>query len=309
MASDDDEQLCIVTVHAHPDDEASKGASTLAMYHAVGVRTVLVCCTGGEEGDLQNPSLREPGQPFHDMTPEQERSLMAELRPAELAASAAVIGFDDVVMLGYRDSGMKDTPPNENPASFHMADMDEATGRLVAVIRRDRPQVLLTYHEDQRGYPHPDHVKVHEISVRAFDRAGDPSWYPEAGPVWQPSKMYYNVWSRNRMVAVHEALLRLRGTSPYDDKWFDRPDTDATITTRIEVGKFLSARSDALRAHATQVDPNESFWFGLTDEELAEVYSTEDWLLARSTVGAPPDGEIETDLFAGIRSHADASAT
>ena len=118
MASLDIEQLCIVTVHAHPDDEASKGASTLAMYHAAGVRTVLVCCTGGEEGDLQNPSLREPGQPFHDVAPEDERVLLASLRPAELAESARIIGFDEVVMLGYRDSGMKDTPPNENPASF-----------------------------------------------------------------------------------------------------------------------------------------------------------------------------------------------
>lgn len=308
MASLDHEQLCIVTVHAHPDDEASKGASTLAMYHAAGVRTVLVCCTGGEEGDLQNPSLREPGQPFHDVAPEDERALLASLRPAELAASARIIGFDEVVMLGYRDSGMKDTPPNENPASFNMADMDEATGRLVAVIRSERPQVLLTYHEDQRGYPHPDHVKVHEISVRAFDRAGDPMWYPEAGPVWQPSKMYYNVWSRSRMLAVHEALLRLRGTSPFDDKWFDRPDMDATITTRIEVARFLGVRSDALRAHATQVDPSESFWFGLTDEELAQVYSTEDWLLARSTVGSPPDGEIETDLFAGVHTPAESAA-
>jgi mycothiol S-conjugate amidase len=301
MSSQESEQLCIVTVHAHPDDEASKGAPTLAMYHEQGVRTVLVCCTGGEEGDLQNPSLRQPGQPFHELTKEQEQAVLAELRSTELAEAAKIIGFDGVIMLGYRDSGMKDTPPNEHPESFHQADMDESVGRLVAVIRAERPQILLTYHEDQRGYPHPDHVKVHDISVRAFDRAGDPTWYPEAGEVWQPSKMYYSAWSRARLLAIHDAMLRLRGSSPYDERWFDRPDMDDTITTKIDVGRYLWARSGALRAHATQVDPDEPFWFGLTDDELAEVYPFEDWSLARSAVGGPADGDYETDLFAGIR--------
>src|SRR4029079_5167706 len=114
------ERLCLLTVHAHPDDEASNGAPTMAMYKAQGVHTVLVCATGGEEGDLQNPSLREEGQPFHGLTPEQERAKLAELRPLELAESARIIGFDEVVMLGYRDSGMVDTEPNNNPESFHM---------------------------------------------------------------------------------------------------------------------------------------------------------------------------------------------
>ncbi len=176
-----DSNLCLLTVHAHPDDEASKGAPTVAMYHAQGVRTVLVCCTGGEEGDLQNPALREEGGPFHGMTPEQEKAKMVEVRPGELARAAEVIGFDEVVMLGYRDSGMPETDANDNPASFHSAPLDEATARLVEIIRRERPQVILTYNDDQAGYPHPDHLKVHDISVLAFERAGDPAWYPEAG--------------------------------------------------------------------------------------------------------------------------------
>ena len=125
--------LTLLTVHAHPDDEASKGAPTVAMYGARGVRTVLVCCTGGEEGDLQNPGLREPGQPFHGLEPDQEKALLAEVRPGELAQSAEIIGFDEVVMLGYRDSGMKDSVANEHPDCFHQADLDEAVGRLVAV--------------------------------------------------------------------------------------------------------------------------------------------------------------------------------
>ena len=227
--------LCALTVHAHPDDEASKGAPTLARYHAEGVRTVLVCCTGGEEGELQNPSLREPGQPFHGLEPEQEKALLTDLRPQELARSAEVIGFDEVIMLGYRDSGMPGTPGNEDPASFHQAPFDEAVGRLVAAIRRTRPQVIITYNDDQEGYPHPDHLKVHDISGPAFDRAGDPTWYPEAGEPWQPLKLYYTVWSRRRLLAVHDALLRLRGSSPYDEKWFDRPDHDLLLLPEDDV--------------------------------------------------------------------------
>lgn len=297
-----DSPLCMLTVHAHPDDEASKGAPTLARYHAEGVRTVLVCCTGGEEGDLQNPTLREPGQAFHGLSAEQERELLAAIRPSELAQSAEIIGFDEVVMLGYRDSGMKDSPANAHPECFHMADLDEAAGRLVAVIRRERPQVIITYGDDQRGYPHPDHVRVHEVSLVAFERAGDPAWYPEAGEPWQPLKLYYSVWSRARLLALHEGMIRHRGESPFDQDWLDRPGQDHRITTRVEISAFLWARSGSLRAHATQVDPNEPWWFGLTDEQLAEVYPWEDWILARSLVGSPAEGDLEDDLFAGIRS-------
>jgi len=297
------EQLCVLTVHAHPDDEASKGAPTMAMYGAQGVRTVLVCCTGGEEGDVANPALKEPGQPFHGLEGEAEKQLLAQLRPAELEKAAQVIGFHHVEMLGYRDSGMLDSPANNHPDCFHMADIDEAVGRLVRIIRRERPHVLVTYNDDQRGYPHPDHVKVHDISVIAFDRAADDEWYPEAGEPWQPLKMYYSAWSRMRLTAIHEALLRLRGSSPFDDSWFERPDLDSRITTRLQIGDYLYARSGALRAHRTQIDENEPFWFGLSDAELAETYPYEDWVLAKSLVPTPPlaAGQYEDDMFRGVR--------
>ncbi len=292
--------LCLLTVHAHPDDEASKGAPTVAMYHAEGVRTVLVCCTGGEEGDIQNPALREPGGSFYGLDEAATRAKLAEVRPLELARSAEIIGFDRVVMLGYRDSGMLDSEANLHPQSFNRAPIDEAVGRLVAVIRAERPEVIITYGDDQRGYPHPDHVRVHDISVLAWDRAGDPGWYPEHGTPWAPLKMYYSVWSRRRLVAVHEALLARRGSSPYDEEWLERRGQDDRITTTLDVGRFLWARSGALLAHATQVDPNEPWWFGLSDEEMAEVYPYEDWILAASRVGEVPPAEIEHDLFAGI---------
>ena len=159
----------ILTVHAHPDDEASKGAPTLAMYGSQGIRTVLVCCTGGEEGDLHNPSLAEPGQPFHGLDEAEARRLLAEVRPLELARSAEVIGFDEVVMLGYRDSGMADSEANAHPDCFHCADLDTAVGDLVEVIRRERPAVIITYGDDHSGYPHPDHIRVHDISVLAYE--------------------------------------------------------------------------------------------------------------------------------------------
>jgi mycothiol S-conjugate amidase len=298
------DRLTLLTVHAHPDDEASKGAPTLAKYGADGVHTVLVCCTGGEEGDLQNPSLREEGQPFHGLTPEEERALVTSMRSAELAAAADVIGFDEVVMLGYRDSGMPDSEANEHPDSFHQADLDEATGRLVEVIRRTKPQVIITYGDDQSAYPHPDHLRVHDISVLAFDRAGDPDWYPDAGAPFTPSKLYYSVWSKTRMIAIHELLLERLGESPFSQEWLDRPSQDHRITTKIDVTDFIWARTGALRAHATQVDPNSPWWFGFSEEEQAELYPWEDWILARSLVGDIPEHDEERDLFAGVRHEA-----
>ena len=295
--------LCALTVHAHPDDEASKGAPTFARYAELGVRTVLVCCTGGEEGDVNNPALKEPGMPFDGLDLVAQRKLLTEMRPKELEKSVEVIGFSKLHMLGYRDSGMADSESNSNPECFHMADLDEATERLVRIIRTEKPQVIVTYGDDQSGYLHPDHLKVHDVSILAFARAGDASWYENAGPVWQPMKMYYSVWSRVRLKSVHEAMLRLRGSSPYDEKWFERPNLDHRITTKMSVGEYLWARSGALKAHATQVDANEPFWFGLSDDELAEVYPYEDWILAAHHIDkySPSESDLETDLFAGVR--------
>ena len=295
--------LCALTIHAHPDDEASKGAPTFAKYAEAGVHTVLVCCTGGEEGDVNNPALKEPGMPFHGLAADQEKLLLAKMRQDELNKSVEVIGFSKLHMLGYRDSGMADSATNANPECFHMAANDDAAGRLVKIIRAEKPQVIVTYGDDQRGYLHPDHLKVHDVSILAFERAGDTDWYPSAGPVWQPLKMYYSVWSRVRLKTMHEAMLRLRGASPYDENWFDRPNMDHRITTKLHVGEYFWARSGALRAHATQVDEKESFWFGLSDDELAEVYPYEDWILAAHHIDgySTSESNLETDLFAGVR--------
>jgi mycothiol S-conjugate amidase len=282
----------LLSVHAHPDDEASKGAPTVARYVAEGHEAYLVCATGGEEGDILNPAMDTP----------EVRANLAAVRAEELARSVKAIGYHELIWLGYRDSGMPDTEANGHPLSFARADLDEATGVLVAAIRRLRPHVVITYSDDQQGYRHPDHLRVHDVSVLAFDRAGDPAWYPGAGEPWEPLKLYYSMWSRGRMVAHHELYQQLGLKSPFDEKWFERPSMDHRITTRIDVADSFGARRDALLAHATQVDPNEAFWFGLPDEAAAAAYPWEDYILARSRVASEVP---ESDLFAGIDNDAD----
>ena len=281
------EPLCLLTVHAHPDDESSKGAGTVARYSAAGVRTVLVCCTGGEEGEILNPAMDRP----------EVRDNLHQVRIQELARAAEIIGYHEVVHLGYRDSGMAGSEANNRPDSFASADLDEAVGRLVSEIRRARPQVVITYNEDQQGYPHPDHLRVHDISVLAFDRAADPDVYPDLGDPWQPSKLYYTAWSRRRMVAVHEKFLELGMESPFGDRWLNRPSNDDLITTSIDIGSHADVRRGALLAHATQIDPESPFWFGLPPEVANSVHPYDDYTLARSLVDSPVP---EDDLFAGI---------
>jgi mycothiol S-conjugate amidase len=276
-----------MTVHAHPDDESSKGAGTVALYRSLGVGTALVCCTGGEAGDILNPAMDRP----------EVRDNLAEVRRVELERATEIIGYDDVFLLGYRDSGMPETPENANPDSFAQADLDEAIGRLVALIRGQRPHVIVTYSDDQQGYQHPDHIRVNEISVPAFDLAGDPEAYPGLGEPWQPSKLYYTTWSRQRVQAMHDAFLELGLESPYDDRWFTRPSDDDRITTRIDISGFYDVRSDALLAHATQVDPTSPFWFGLPNDVAAAAYPWDDYVLAFSRV---PTEVPEHDLFAGV---------
>ncbi len=283
------ERLCLLSVHAHPDDEASKGASTVARYHAEGVRTVLVCCTGGEEGDILNPAMDTP----------EVREDLARVRMAELKASTEIIGYDDTVLLGYRDSGMPDSESNSNPASFARAPLDEAVGRLVEAIRREKPQVVITYPDDQSQYPHPDHLRVHEISILAFDSAGDPDRFPEAGPAFAPSKLYYSVWSGERFRQIHQKFLELGLESPFDDKWLQRMTRIEPFTTTVDITGFTQVRADALRAHATQVDPNSPFWFGLPPEVMRDIHPVDEFRLARSRLG--PLDVTEDDLFAGLR--------
>jgi mycothiol S-conjugate amidase len=302
------EPLCLLTVHAHPDDESSKGAGSVARYHAEGIRTVLVCCTGGEEGEVLNPALDTP----------EVHARLADLRREELAAAAAVIGYDEVVMLGYRDSGMAGSASNANPESFAQAPLGEAVERLVAVIRRTRPQVMVVYGDEQSGYPHPDHLRVHDVGVAAFRSAGDGDRHPVAGAPWQPKKLYYTEFSVTRFREIHEKFEELGLDSPFDEQWRRRWEEipAPTVTTSVDIAGFADVRRQALLAHATQVDPASPFWFGLPPEVMRTIHPSDDYRLAlvarpdgslTAPVGSDPEapgGPVGSDLFAGLR-HSD----
>jgi mycothiol S-conjugate amidase len=285
--------LGLLSVHAHPDDEASKGAGMVARYAGEGIHAVLVCCTGGEEGDILNPAADTP----------ETRADLPAVREAELRASVDAIGYAELHLLGYRDSGMVGAEANVRPENFANAPLDEAVGRLVRVIRRARPQVIVTYGDESSFSKHPDHMRVHEISVPAFDAAGDAAQFPDAGEPWQPSKLYYSGFSFRRIRALHEAYEELGEESPYAERIAQYPtnlDTPAP-TTFIDVSDFLAPRRAALLAHRTQIDP-ESHWMRVPDELLRDKYPWEEFVLARSLVATGvPEGETEDDLFAGLR--------
>jgi mycothiol S-conjugate amidase len=231
-------------------------------------------------------------------TPEVRENLAA-LRLEELRASTEIIGYSRVHMLGYHDSGMPETETNARPDNFANAPLDEAAGRLVRIIRAERPQVVVSYAEDRQFYPHPDHIRVHEVSVAAFEAAGDADRYPDAGEPWRPLKLYYTGFSPRRIRALHQAYLDRNEESPYI-RWFEKglpEEWENAFTTYVNVADYITRRSQALLAHRTQVDPD-GFWLRLPDDVVREVFPYEEFILAKSLVeSAIP----ETDLFAGIR--------
>ncbi|WP_158842409.1 mycothiol conjugate amidase Mca [Saccharothrix deserti] len=286
------EKLRLMAVHAHPDDESSKGAATMARYVAEGHEVMVVTCTGGEAGSILNPAMDRP-----DVLEN-----MAEIRRGEMAEAAEILGVQHR-WLGFVDSGLPegDPLPPLPEGCFALVPLEESTPPLVEVIRDFRPHVIVTYDENG-GYPHPDHIRCHEVSVAAFDAAGDPERYPELGEPWQPLKLYYSHgFSRAKLMAFHEALIAQGQESPYAE-WLagwdkDRPDVIERVTTRVECADYFPVRDEALKAHATQIDP-ESRWFAVPLEMQREVWPTEEYELARSLVDSTVP---EDDLFAGVR--------
>jgi len=283
------EQFRLMAVHAHPDDESSKGAATMARYVADGVQVLVATCTGGERGSILNPKLE------HD---ESILANLTEVRGREMEQARRILGVEQA-WLGFVDSGLPEGDPLPPlPAGcFALQSLEVAAEPLVRLVREFRPHVM-TYDENG-GYPHPDHVMCHKIAVEAFDAAGDPDRYPDAGDPWQPLKLYYNqTFSKARITAFHQAMLDSGLDSPFAEwleRWDDRE--ERTITTRVECADYFEVRDRALLAHATQVDPD-GFWFMVPLDVQARVWPTEDFELARSLV----DVELpEADLFAGIR--------
>ncbi len=236
---------------------------------------------------MLNPALDSP----------EIRDNITEVRREELATAAKIIGYHEVHYLGYRDSGMPDTDANEHPDCFAKAPEAEAVERLVRIIRAEKPEVIVTYADEQKGYQHPDHMRVYDVTMPAWTAAGDPSAFPGAGEPWTPAKLYFTTWSRSRIVALHDLHGELGLESPYTDDWFKRPSQDHRITTRVDVEDWYQRRADALMAHATQVDPASKFWFGLPADRAAAAYPWDDYILAESRVETDVP---ETDLFQGI---------
>ena len=283
------EPLRLMAVHAHPDDESSKGAATLAHYVKEGVDVLVVTCTGGERGDVLNPAAQEDVDALG----------IAEVRRQEMAEAAAILGVDHA-WLGFADSGYPEGDPRPPlpPGCFADLPLEVASAPLVALVRAFRPHVMTTYDENG-GYPHPDHIRCHEVSLEAFTKAGDAEAYPEAGEPWQPLKLYYNMaFTRDRVMTFHEALTEAGMESPYAD-WLDDWDEgeEDRVTTRVRVDDFFPVRDDALRAHRTQVDP-EGMWFAVPLDMQRALWPTEDYHLAISHVETQVP---EADLFAGIR--------
>lgn len=280
------DQLRMLSIHAHPDDESSKGAATTARYTDHGIHATLVCATGGEEGEILNQAVNTP-----DVIAD-----LAAVRMRELKAATDIIGYDAVEMLGYRDSGMKGSDANEHPDCFWAAPLEESAHRFAELLRRYRPHVVLSYGDPMGGYDHPDHVRVWEITDPAIELAADPK-ADVAGKPWQVQKLYNSMWSRARMVAMHEKFTELGLTSPFDERWLDRPGNDHLITTQIDVEQWFHRRTDALLAHQTQVDPTSPFWFGLPADVMAGLNKYESFHRVWSKVDADTP---ETDLFAGV---------
>ncbi len=277
-------------VHAHPDDESSKGAASTAKYVAEGVDVHVVTCTGGERGSVLNPKMDRPDVLAN----------ITEIRRQEMARARDILGVTQD-WLGFVDSGWPDGDPKPPlpEGCFALVPLAEAAAPLVRLIRQFRPHVVTTY-DERGGYPHPDHIMCHRVSVAAFEAAGDPDLYPEAGPPWQPLKLYYHhSFNRPRMQALHDAMVEHDLESPWAERleqWQPEPEWDARITTRVPCAEYFGVRDQALLAHATQIDPD-GFWFAVPRELQERVWPTEDYELVVSHVDSPVP---ESDLFAGI---------
>jgi N-acetyl-1-D-myo-inositol-2-amino-2-deoxy-alpha-D-glucopyranoside deacetylase len=277
----------LLCVHPHPDDESIACGGVLARASAEGHRTVVVTCTGGEEGE------NLAGIDLGDET-------LAAHRRRELGDALAALGVQEHAWLGYRDSGMAGTEANGHPASFHQAPLDEAAGRLAALLRRFRPDVLVS--DDERGtYGHPDHVKAYAVTVRAAELAADPTADVEGTP-WQVRKRYVHTLGRRRLLAAHQALLAAGLASPFGDA----PVADAAqlpfgtdddaVTTIVDVTGYLDRKQAALRSHRSQIG-EDSFFLNTPAELRGAFFGVEEFVLED---GPPPATRPEPDLFAGL---------
>jgi LmbE family N-acetylglucosaminyl deacetylase len=271
------EILRLMAVHAHPDDEVIPTGGTLRRYVDEGIETVLVTCTDGRHGFA--PGFANPGEEGH--VPEQ----VAATRLGELARATEMLGVTYAEQLGYGDSGMRGWATNADPASFCNADRDEATARLVALIERYRPQVLVTY-DERDGSGHPDHVQAFEIALAAYRASGI------------ASKFYLCVRSAALAARIEasRAAIGFEGARPSSGQPSRRRRSDDEITTRVATTGLGALKQAALACHASQLQ--DSHWLAHPAEAIEEIFSEETYIRLEGRTGAPLP---ETDLFAGLR--------
>ena len=289
----------LLLVHAHPDDETIGTGATMAHYAAQKTLVTLVTCTLGEEGEILVPELEHLASDREDA--------LGPHRIGELAAACEALRVSDHRFLGgpgrWRDSGMMGTPQNDDPGCFWQADFDEAVRELVAVIREVRPQVVVTY-DSNGGYGHPDHIQAHRVTVAAFDAAGDASYAPELGEVWQSSKLY---WTAIPTSVLQQGIDLLKAAGHTDffgvDSAADLPFgvPDDQVTTAVDASAQLEAKVAAMRAHKTQIAVDGPF-FALSNNVGQRAFGTEYFTLARGERG-PGQGQHdrEADLFGAVR--------
>ena len=284
----DTQAVTLLAVRPHPDDESSSTGGMLAYYSARNVRTGVVICTGGEEGEIRDP----------DPDPVSDKPRLRELRAQEVKNACEILGVAELRMLGFRDSGMADTSANQHPEAFVNVDRSEAACRLVRVIRELRPRVIVT--EPPGGmYPHPDHIMCHDITMDAFEAAGDPEVFPEAGPPWQPEKLYGVAQVDD---GAWEELMPRFVSAGYDMDWMKKQDNHSrgpgpeTATVALEVGPYSEEQRRALLAHRTQIS-SDSFFVSLPPELRRLAFATA-YFVRLSPPCAP--GEHEPELLYGL---------
>ena len=274
-------KFAILAVHAHPDDESISTGGILAKYSELGFKTALAYGTRGEAGEILNPQFVSPEQGLN----------IKEIRAIELEAAVKVLAVDSVYYLGYRDSGMAGSPENHHPQAFARADIDEATTRLVEIIRHVRPQVIITYNE-KGTYLHPDHIMANRVTVRAFQASADSRFKVDrALKPWQPAKLYYTAIPLERIRRMYR-IAKEQG----EDPGFD-PDEIGTkeekISATVDVRKYLAQKLEALNCHQSQLNPN-SLFRRMAKEFREEVMGYEHF---QCVYGCRTNGTRETDLF------------
>ena len=283
----------LMAVHAHPDDESSGTGGLLRLAAEQGHTTVLVTCTNGDLGDVNDPRLRL--KPRDDPA---DRQRLAEVRHAELRRAAAILGVTHLYLLGYHDSGMHGWETNTEPHAFAQARVEAVVGQLVPIIRQHRPDVVVTY-DEQGGYGHPDHIMAHRVTMAALAATAEATHCPEAGPPWHVPKVYYTAWARSDALRALKLMHRLGQKTCLRDSDFDPHSLgcpDELITTRVNVRPVLRAKWQALFAHRSQMHQWDFFWWfvRLTGPWLYQ-YESFRCVYSRLPLQGP-----ESDVFTGL---------